>query len=156
MKNDIGQRLREERERLGLSQVAMSDIGGVKKLTQLRYEKGDSFPDAAYLAALSRRHSACSFVGEALTYHLLKVDMLGPRLNRNVFRGLSTSGLRVFLRPSAERHPRVIYRFFVTPAILPVNSEVKANSSDCFPCVKLAAHATGYLPKSERRRRVLM
>ncbi|WP_141219434.1 helix-turn-helix domain-containing protein, partial [Escherichia coli] len=54
MKNDIGQRLREERERLGLSQVAMSDIGGVKKLTQLRYEKGDSFPDAAYLAAMSR------------------------------------------------------------------------------------------------------
>ncbi len=54
MKNDIGLRLREERERLGLSQVAMSDIGGVKKLTQLRYEKGDSFPDAAYLAALSR------------------------------------------------------------------------------------------------------
>lgn len=52
--NDIGRRLREERERLGLSQVAMSDIGGVKKLTQLRYEKGDSFPDAAYLAALSR------------------------------------------------------------------------------------------------------
>ncbi|MDY9317723.1 transcriptional regulator, partial [Escherichia coli] len=42
MKNDTCQRLREERERLGLSQVAMSDIGGVKKLTQLRYEKGDS------------------------------------------------------------------------------------------------------------------
>nr|DAM68981.1 MAG TPA: hypothetical protein [Caudoviricetes sp.] len=60
------------------------------------------------------------------------------------------------LRPSAERHPRVIYRFFVNPAILPVSSEVKANSSDCFPCVKLAAHATGYLLKSERRRRVLM
>ncbi|EKD4648753.1 TPA: transcriptional regulator [Escherichia coli] len=54
MENDIGRRLREERERLGLSQVAMSDMGGVKKLTQLRYEKGDSFPDAAYLAALSR------------------------------------------------------------------------------------------------------
>ncbi len=32
MKNDIGQRLREERERLGLSQVAMSDIGGVKNI----------------------------------------------------------------------------------------------------------------------------
>ncbi|EOY1528021.1 hypothetical protein ACP1Y8_005144, partial [Escherichia coli] len=60
------------------------------------------------------------------------------------------------LRPSAERHPRVIYRFFVAPAILPVNPEVKANSSDCFPCVKLAAHATGYLLKSERRRRVSM
>ena len=36
---------------------------------------------------------------------------------------------------------------FVAPAILPVNSEIKANSSDCFPCVKLADHATGYLLK---------
>ncbi|CND90827.1 XRE family transcriptional regulator [Yersinia rohdei] len=54
MKNDIGQRLREERERLGLSQVAMGDIGGVKKLTQLKYEKGDSCPDAFYLASLHK------------------------------------------------------------------------------------------------------
>ncbi|MDN0093906.1 helix-turn-helix domain-containing protein [Yersinia rohdei] len=54
MKNDIGQRLREERERLGLSQVAMGDIGGVKKLTQLKYEKGDSCPDAYYLALLHK------------------------------------------------------------------------------------------------------
>ncbi|MGE4992481.1 helix-turn-helix domain-containing protein [Yersinia enterocolitica] len=54
MKNDIGLRLREERERLGLSQVAMGDIGGVKKLTQLKYEKGESCPDASYLALLAK------------------------------------------------------------------------------------------------------
>ncbi|KHH26633.1 hypothetical protein WR00_13935 [Escherichia coli] len=51
------------------------------------------------------RHSACSFVGEALTYHLLKVDMLGPRLNRDVFRGLSTSGLRVFPPTISRKAP---------------------------------------------------
>lgn len=54
MKNEIGLRLKEERERLGLSQVAMGDIGGVKKLTQLKYEKGESCPDAFYLASLSK------------------------------------------------------------------------------------------------------
>ncbi|HHX9832680.1 TPA: helix-turn-helix domain-containing protein [Salmonella enterica subsp. enterica] len=54
MKTDIGQRLREERERLGLSQSAMGEIGGVKKWTQIKYEKGDSSPDSVYLALLSK------------------------------------------------------------------------------------------------------
>ncbi|MDT8883201.1 helix-turn-helix transcriptional regulator [Klebsiella aerogenes] len=54
MKIDIGTRLREERERLGLSQVAMGEIGGVKKLAQLRYEQGKNCPDAEYLATLSK------------------------------------------------------------------------------------------------------
>lgn len=51
--NSQGDRLREERERLGLSQLAMGDVGGVKKLAQLNYEKGDRKPDAAYLAAIA-------------------------------------------------------------------------------------------------------
>lgn len=51
---DIGARLREERERLGLSQPAMGEIGGVKKLTQLNYEKGDRTPDASYLSNLAK------------------------------------------------------------------------------------------------------
>ncbi|QUG76353.1 XRE family transcriptional regulator [Erwinia sp. E602] len=54
MKVDIGIRLREERERLGFSQVAMGDLGGVRKQTQLKYEKGDNSPDATYLAMLSK------------------------------------------------------------------------------------------------------
>ncbi|MCG5047312.1 XRE family transcriptional regulator [Pectobacterium brasiliense] len=54
MQNNIGERLREERERLGLSQPAMGEIGGVKKLTQLNYEKGERFPDASYLAAMAK------------------------------------------------------------------------------------------------------
>lgn len=54
MQFNIGMRLREERERLGLSQPAMGEIGGVKKLTQLNYEKGERSPDAAYLSAISK------------------------------------------------------------------------------------------------------
>ncbi|MEX9823256.1 MULTISPECIES: helix-turn-helix domain-containing protein [Klebsiella/Raoultella group] len=54
MENYIGNRLREERERLGLSQPAMGEVGGVKKLTQLNYEKGERVPDSTYLNAVAK------------------------------------------------------------------------------------------------------
>lgn len=54
MQLSIGSRLKAERERLGLSQLAFGELGGVKKLAQLNYEKGDRFPDAQYLAALAK------------------------------------------------------------------------------------------------------
>ncbi|HEI8938522.1 TPA: helix-turn-helix transcriptional regulator [Klebsiella pneumoniae] len=54
MGNYIGNRLREERERLGLSQPAMGEVGGVKKLTQLNYEKGERVPDSTYLNAVAK------------------------------------------------------------------------------------------------------
>ena len=50
----FGARLREERERLGLSQEALAALGGVKRLTQSQYEKGASFPTVRYLAALDK------------------------------------------------------------------------------------------------------
>jgi transcriptional regulator with XRE-family HTH domain len=49
----IGNRLREERDRLGLSQAAFGEIGGVKANAQGNYEKGERFPDAGYLAAVA-------------------------------------------------------------------------------------------------------
>lgn len=51
----IGDRLREERERLGLSQGAFGEIGGVKANAQGNYEKGERNPDAGYLAAVAAR-----------------------------------------------------------------------------------------------------
>ncbi|MEW6463774.1 MAG: helix-turn-helix transcriptional regulator [Pseudomonadota bacterium] len=51
--NTFGDRLRMERERLGLSQEALGEIGGVKKLAQINYEKGKRHPDAEYLAAVA-------------------------------------------------------------------------------------------------------
>lgn len=49
----IGDRLREERERLGMSQALFGELGGVKANAQGNYEKGDRYPDAAYLASIS-------------------------------------------------------------------------------------------------------
>ena len=49
----LGQRLRAERERLGLSQTAFWGIGGGQKRAQINYEAGERQPDAAYLAAIA-------------------------------------------------------------------------------------------------------
>ena len=52
--SSIGERLREERERLGFNQTAFGAIGGVLKQAQLKYEKSERFPDAAYLEAVAK------------------------------------------------------------------------------------------------------
>ena len=52
--SSIGDRLKEERERLGLSQSAAADIGGVQRTAQSNYERSNRSPDAGYLEALSR------------------------------------------------------------------------------------------------------
>ena len=51
--NSIGERLREERKRLGLSQDALCQIGGVQRRAQVNYEADERQPDAAYLAAVA-------------------------------------------------------------------------------------------------------
>lgn len=52
--SEIGGRLREERERLQLSQEEFGAVGGVARNAQSNYEKGKRMPDAAYLAAIAR------------------------------------------------------------------------------------------------------
>ena len=49
----IGSRLREERERLGLSQPALGEIAGAAKRTVIDWEKGKSSPNGTQLAALT-------------------------------------------------------------------------------------------------------
>lgn len=48
----IGSRLREERERLGLSQTRFAEVGGVARTTQHIYETDIRSPDVAYLEKL--------------------------------------------------------------------------------------------------------
>lgn len=48
----FGSRLREERERLGLSQVKLAEIGGVARTTQHIYETDIRAPDVGYLEKL--------------------------------------------------------------------------------------------------------
>ena len=49
--SSIGERLREERQRLAMNQTELGVVAGVLKQAQIKYEKGERFPDAAYLAA---------------------------------------------------------------------------------------------------------
>ncbi|RHW21712.1 transcriptional regulator [Pseudomonas jilinensis] len=51
--NAVGERLREERERLSLNQEAFGHLGGVNRNTQAKYEKAERNPDSAYLIGLS-------------------------------------------------------------------------------------------------------
>lgn len=50
----LGNRLKELRKKKGLSQEAFGAIGEVTKQAQLRYEKGERYPTADYLANLAK------------------------------------------------------------------------------------------------------
>lgn len=45
--------MREERERLGMSQSALGELGGVRKQAQLKYESNARHPDTAYLSRVA-------------------------------------------------------------------------------------------------------
>jgi transcriptional regulator with XRE-family HTH domain len=49
----FGQRLREERERLQMTQQQFAELGGVKRVTQHLYEMSERHPDVRYLEALA-------------------------------------------------------------------------------------------------------
>ncbi|MDD4978785.1 MAG: helix-turn-helix transcriptional regulator [Gallionella sp.] len=51
-KNSFGGRLKEERQRLGHTQDAFGAGAGVTRLTQSKYEKGESSPNVQYLTAI--------------------------------------------------------------------------------------------------------
>lgn len=49
----FGERLREERRRLGLTQGDLAAVASIATNTQANYEKGTRNPDSAYLAAVA-------------------------------------------------------------------------------------------------------
>lgn len=51
----FGLRLREERERLGMTQRVFGDIGGVEPNAQGKYESGERTPRIDYLAAVASK-----------------------------------------------------------------------------------------------------
>ena len=52
--NFFGARLREERERLGMTQDAFGEACGVRRRAQAHYEAGERYPDAQYLEAAAK------------------------------------------------------------------------------------------------------
>lgn len=58
----IGERIREERQRLEKSQEDFGAIGHVTRRTQVNYESGERTPDAEYLAAVAAEGVDVAFV----------------------------------------------------------------------------------------------
>ena len=59
---DFGNRLKEERKRLGLNQSEIAEHGGVSLQAQFRYEKGERMPDAAYLAGIAKAGADIQYI----------------------------------------------------------------------------------------------
>ena len=62
MRSRVGERLRLERERLGLSQLEFGGVGGVSRRTQVAYEAGEQTPNTDYLAAIRVAGANLGFV----------------------------------------------------------------------------------------------
>lgn len=73
----IGERLRQERVRLDINQMEFGSCGGVLKQTQLKYEKGDRFPDAVYLEAISKAGADVQYI---LTGHRSQLGFTADEL----------------------------------------------------------------------------
>lgn len=76
--SSIGGRLKEERERLGMSQGVFGEIGGVKTNAQVKYEKDERSPDALYLEALFRAGVDVSYVITGLRSTAIPENALPP------------------------------------------------------------------------------
>ena len=59
---DFFERIREERERLGMTQEAFGTAGGVLKRAVAHYEKGERVPDAAFLEGISRAGADVQYI----------------------------------------------------------------------------------------------
>lgn len=119
-KNIFGDRLRQERTRLGLTQEAFAAIGGVKKLAQINYEQGKTLPDAGYMVALAGMGVDISYVmlgvpaSNSLTddeNELLvgyrRLDLRGKARVLGVVEGIADLPATPVAK-SAERHTQVI------------------------------------------------
>ncbi|SDJ88749.1 XRE family transcriptional regulator [Billgrantia gudaonensis] len=60
--SNLGERLRQERIRLGMSQEEFGAVGGVKKVAQSNYETGKRFPDSQYMERLAASGVDIQFV----------------------------------------------------------------------------------------------
>jgi transcriptional regulator with XRE-family HTH domain len=85
---DFSSRLREERKRLGLSQEALAEIGGVKLNAQSNYETAKRAPDADYLARVAEQGVDVGFL----------------------FTGLRTPGLKESANDAPKAAPGTVLR----------------------------------------------
>ncbi len=74
----IGQRLREERERLGFTQPVLAELAGTTKKSQIDYEKDLTQPKASYLAIIADAGADINYIvtGKRETTHNSDLDSM--------------------------------------------------------------------------------
>ncbi|MFS2156872.1 helix-turn-helix domain-containing protein [Pseudomonas sp. Pseusp122] len=98
----IGQRLKQERLRLKLSQSALGAIGGVETNAQGNYENGVRSPRADYLSRVAE-------VGVDVAYVVTGMSLSAGTLSLGAD-GFSPKDSQTWLNPGAERVAKVISR----------------------------------------------
>ncbi|WP_028489009.1 helix-turn-helix domain-containing protein [Thiothrix lacustris] len=58
----FGDRLREERERLGATQPVLAEMAGTTKKSQIDYEKNSAQPKSGYLAAIAQAGADVQYI----------------------------------------------------------------------------------------------
>ena len=93
----IGERLREERERLDLNQEQLGAIGGVKKLSQFNYENNKRAPDTDYLVQLAKFGTRANNALTAEEEQLLATFRAAPPAVRQFMLGgiASSAGMKI-------------------------------------------------------------
>lgn len=82
----FGDRLKEERERVGLTQVALAELAGVSKSAQVGWESGRSVPNASYLAVAIAQGIDVTYVltgirmDEVTRTHLMRAIQFSAKL----------------------------------------------------------------------------
>ncbi|MDY0011314.1 MAG: helix-turn-helix domain-containing protein [Rhodocyclaceae bacterium] len=99
---DLGGRIREERERLGLSVAKFAAGAGVSDRSQRNYEAGDRLPDASYLVAAGALGADTDFIltGEKAAWRILAESVtkeceILERVVRDLEEAILQRGLRV-------------------------------------------------------------
>lgn len=97
--SSIGDRIREERERMGLSQSDFASIGGASKRSQIDWEKGVAAPNAVFLAAAAARGVDVTYVltgvrmDEATRVHLTRAIQFSVQLGDQALTDLSIKAI---------------------------------------------------------------
>jgi transcriptional regulator with XRE-family HTH domain len=107
MDTNFGERLRSERERLGLTQAEFAKLSGVTGRSQRNYESSDRIPSAKYLEALGKAGVDVQFLisGEASSVEERKMGALWRVIHSILSRlqlGIESVAINVAVRHAEE------------------------------------------------------
>jgi len=114
--NGFGGRLKEERQRLKLTQADFAKLAGVSRASQAHYEQEQRVPDLLYLSALSdkvdvayiisgesiAKHSAKAIDSKVIEPILAAIDVWAAETNRKVSQSLRAELLALFLQQAVS------------------------------------------------------